>query len=355
MLLKFFQHVIRTTALVKAPKAVAILSDVLLWLTLGMAVFWGVQYFLDTGKTVGQQVIHLQFRDANEIARGSAVRLMGTDIGTVEDVQVQQDHVAVTLKTYRNTLPIPSGSVFTILFTGLGGAKSIEVELPKLDKMQPESPGKQPIYFTEEPIRMQDAQDAMTNSTKALQRGAENTADFFGKKKSVAALQANIYQARQQVNLAVESLEKTTEPIEMLEAEIHHSAILVQHGLKSIQPNAKRVQKVFSTQKIASALRWKAPLANFSTNRLNPETAATVSQSCKNLNAQLHTMEQFMMATQNPLETCLINTEHWTTLLDTKLTKLEPLQNKNYLLPLQQSHQHINTFNNSLKHLQPKH
>ncbi len=146
------------------------------------------------------QTIHLAFRNANEISRGAPVRLMGTDIGFVDDIQIEDDHVDITVQTDPNAIQIPSGSMFTILFTGLGGAKSIEVSLPL--KPVAEANGK-PVYRVQEPISMRDTLNASLDSTQALQKGSENISDFFGKKKPVEELQFNIHQTEEMSGVAV--------------------------------------------------------------------------------------------------------------------------------------------------------
>jgi hypothetical protein len=120
--------------------------------------------------------------------------MMGIDVGYVKDVRIRQDHVEITVQTYPRVLTIPSGSTFTVLFTGLAGAKSIEIELPEVS--QPPVQG-QPVYRVEEPIRMKHLLAANIEITQALQQGAENITDFFGKRKPVEELQFNIHQAHQ--------------------------------------------------------------------------------------------------------------------------------------------------------------
>ncbi|WP_373532907.1 MlaD family protein [Vampirovibrio sp.] len=177
----------------------AIISDILLWITLAGLLAYGAYLMVIAIPNHRGQTIHLEFRNANEISRGAPVRLMGTAIGFVDDVRIQQDHVRITVQTDPGAVKIPSGSVFTILFTGLGGAKSIEVSLPA--KPVPEVDG-EPIYRVIEPISMRDTLNASLDSVEALQKGSENISDFFGKRKPVEELQFNIKQALQMSNVA---------------------------------------------------------------------------------------------------------------------------------------------------------
>lgn len=177
----------------------AIISDFALWFFLAFLLAYGVYLFAIAIPAKRGQTIILHFRDANEISKGSPVRMMGTEIGFVDDVHIRRDHVDIKVQTNPGTLRIPSGSTFTILFTGLAGAKSIEVDLPKT----PQPVGKDgPLYLVEEPIRMKDTLNASIDVIQALQKGAENIADFFGKRKPVEELQFNIRQAHQMSAIA---------------------------------------------------------------------------------------------------------------------------------------------------------
>ena len=173
----------------KLPLNRAIISDILLWLALALLVAYGIYFFGIAWPAKRGETITLQFSSANEISKGAPLRLMGTDIGFVSNVRIRNDFVEVTLQTYPKTLKIPSGSSFNILFTGLGGAKSIEVEPP--DMPEPYVNG-HPVYHVQDPVTMRETLNASIDVTQALQKGAENISDFFGKKKPVEELQYNI-------------------------------------------------------------------------------------------------------------------------------------------------------------------
>lgn len=195
----------------------AIISDILLWIVLALVVGAGVfgvraQLAQRQGETV---VIH--FRDANEITRGSLVRMMGTEIGYVDNIKLRKDNVAVTIRTYPEALEIPSGSLFTVQFTGLVGAKSIEIVPPRVPR--PNVHGK-PLYRVEEPIRLKDNMNYQMDILQDLQVGAENITDFFGKKKPVEELQVNIQQARAWVNQSNRFFEQSRTDLRQIRSEM---------------------------------------------------------------------------------------------------------------------------------------
>lgn len=197
----------------KVPLNRAIISDILLWVALAGALAYGIYALAIIIPAHRGQTITLDFYNANEISRGAPVRLMGTDIGFVDNIQLKEDHVEVTVQTDPDALKIPSGAVFTILFTGLGGAKSIEVSLPS--EPVPEVDG-EPVYRVQEPISMRDTLNASLDSVQALQKGSENISDFFGKRKPVEELQFNIRQAHEMSGIAARNTAALNQGLEDL-------------------------------------------------------------------------------------------------------------------------------------------
>lgn len=172
----------------------AIISDIILWVMLALLLAWAVYWFAIFLPEKNGQTILLKFKDANQVTKGSAVTMLGTDVGYVKNIHLHQDHVDVLVQTYSKSLVIPSGATFTVLFNGLAGSKSIDIEVPKMPLPQIEG---HPIYTVAEPVRLKTLLDYSVDMTQALTAGAQNIADFFGKKKPVEELQFNIHQAHQ--------------------------------------------------------------------------------------------------------------------------------------------------------------
>lgn len=172
----------------------AIISDIILWIFLVLGALVAVYWFAIRMPEQDGQTILLKFRDANQITRGSAVTMLGTDVGYVKSIHIHQDHVDVFVQTFSKSLSIPSGATFTVVFNGLAGSKSIDIEVPRVPL--PEMEG-HPIYTVAEPIRLKTILDYIVDMTQGLTEGAEIIADFFGKKKPVEELQFNIHQAHQ--------------------------------------------------------------------------------------------------------------------------------------------------------------
>lgn len=231
----------------KVPLNRAIISDILLWIALSALLAYGVYLLLIALPARRGQTIQLEFLNANEISRGAPVRLMGTSIGFVDDIRIEEDHVQVTLQTDPGAVKIPSGSVFTILFTGLGGAKSIEINLPS--KPVREVNGK-PLYLVKEPISMRDTLNASLDSVQALQKGSENISDFFGKRKPVEELQFNIQQALKMSDVASRNTLALNEGLGSLRQDIKTYSQLGVDTIQSFNHGAKLMNQSTQPAKI---------------------------------------------------------------------------------------------------------
>lgn len=233
----------------KLPLNRAIISDIVLWVFLTLLLAFLIYQFAVTLPAKSGQTITLPFRDANEISKGSSVRMMGTEIGFVDDVHILQDHVEIKIQTYPGTLKIPSGARFTILFTGLAGAKSIEVDLPT--QPQPRING-HPLYLVEEPIRMKDTLNSSIDVTQALQKGAENITDFFGKKKPVEELQFNIRQAHQMSTVAVSNTQALNAALQDLTKEVATNTLEAIDTLSGLNRGSQRLVSLTQPDKLRS-------------------------------------------------------------------------------------------------------
>ncbi len=222
----------------KVPLDRAIISDLLLWTLMAALLIYGLYIVAIVVPAKRGQTIHLEFLNANEISRGAPVRLMGTDIGFVDNIRIEQDHVDVTIQTDPDAIRIPSGSVFTVLFTGLGGAKSIEVTLP--NSPVSDEDGK-PVYRIKEPISMRDTLNASLDSVQALQKGSENISDFFGKRKPVEELQFNIQEALEMSTVATRNTTSLNQALGSLQKDVN---TYTQEGIQTFQTFNEGANKV---------------------------------------------------------------------------------------------------------------
>jgi ABC-type transporter Mla subunit MlaD len=244
-------HSLKKSINQKVPLNRAIISDILLWIALSALLAYGVYLLVIALPAQRRQTIQLEFLNANEISRGAPVRLMGTAIGFVDDIRIEEDHVRVTVQTDPGAVKIPSGSVFTILFTGLGGAKSIEINLPS--KPVREVDGK-PLYLVKEPISMRDTLNASLDSVQALQKGSENISDFFGKRKPVEELQFNIQQALKMSGVASRNTLALSEGLGSISQDIKTYSQLGVDTIQSFNHGAKIMNQSTQPAQIRSRI-----------------------------------------------------------------------------------------------------
>lgn len=339
----------------------AIISDFALWFLLAFLLAYGVYLFAIAIPAKRGQTIILHFRDANEISKGSPVRMMGTEIGFVDDVHIRRDHVDIKVQTNPGTLRIPSGSTFTILFTGLAGAKSIEVDLPKT----PQPVGKDgPIYLVEEPIRMKDTLNASIDVIQALQKGAENITDFFGKRKPVEELQFNIRQAYRMsaiagrnttaLNQAILKLQhditdNTLEAIDTLGGLNHASRQLAQYS----QPTTLRrdINDVIGFGKKLAILSQSQSQGAINTIRLS-RRLTRINQHNAHLNRQIHGL--IGQVRQAPLKPWLDNLYKQGGQFSTFLDQADAYFSTDHMPALRHARQAIQDFNLNLERLNQK-
>ena len=250
----------------------AIISDILLWVS-ALAILWGSVYAIGVWLPHKRgETILLHVRDANEITRGSLVRMMGTEIGYVDGIRLRPDHVDLTVRTYPGTLKIPSGALFTVQFTGLVGAKSIEVVPPSVPR--PRVQGKA-LYLVEEPLRMKDNMKYQMDILQDLQGGAENIADFFGKKTPVEELQVNIGQAQVMTGRGIAALDRGNAQLIEAHRELHAATSKAVTGLEKFNRGTERAVAVTRPDKLRAHIDHGIELMDEIDQLLLAETQVT--------------------------------------------------------------------------------
>lgn len=189
------------------------------------------------------QTITLTFKDANEIRRGSNVRMMGVEVGYVDGIQIVGDRVRVTLSPERDMPVIPDGSLATIEFTGLVGSKSIEIA-PPMGKTQALARGRQPSVEVQEPIRIRDAISSNVEIANALKDGAQSFSDMFGRQEQVEALVRNIGKAKRGSGIAAERLHNGIRRLNELDGTYRRSrddVLRAHHNMVSVSEDLARI------------------------------------------------------------------------------------------------------------------
>lgn len=342
----------------KVPLNRAIISDILLWVAVAGLLAYAVYFLAVLIPNRRGQTIELAFYNANEISRGAPVKLMGTDIGFVDNIRIDGDHVNVTVQTDPDALKIPSGSVFTILFTGLGGAKSIEVSLPATPV--PEVDGK-PVYKVKEPISMRDTLNASLDSVQALQQGSENISDFFGKKKPVEELQFNIHQAQEMSEVAVKNTFALTRGLDELRQDAN---LYTRMGVETIQ-DFNHGADIMARSTDPVKLRQQATTATHNIKAFNDAflteggTAVQLPLRLSRFN-QFNTQGSTRLIVLNrriltaPIPQWLDNFEKGQTTFQSVVDKMDTFFAKDHLPAIHRGRQNLQNFNRNLIQWQQK-
>ena len=72
--------------------------------------------------------------DVDGLINGSPVKIMGIQVGYVNQLDIVGEDVYVKFVTTEPDIKIPAGSIATVEFSGLGGSKSLEIYPPTSDK-----------------------------------------------------------------------------------------------------------------------------------------------------------------------------------------------------------------------------
>ncbi len=339
----------------------AIISDILLWVLLVLLVSLGVYLFAIRIPEKRGQTIVLHLKDANEISKGSSMRMMGTEIGYVDDLRIQRDHVEITVQTYPTSLEIPSGSIFTILFTGLAGGKSIEVEIPAVPR--PNINGK-PVYQVLEPVRMKQALNSTIDVTQALQDGAENITDFFGKKKPVEELQFNIREGYQMTKDSIAYTDILKNEISQLQRDITDSATSAHGAFTDINHGAQKAVGKTQPQHLRPAITSLFHnVRNFENFLIDSSTGASkipvMTGQLNQVNNSNSQLSAWLQKTQSrvaqwPIIQFMDRIEAGQAGFTGFLDWLDPISNQNSQAALCQVRQNIQRFNQQVIRLDQK-
>lgn len=91
--------------------------------------------------------------DVDGLINGSPVRLMGIQIGYVNQVDIVGEEVYVKFIVTDKNVKLPRGSIVTVEFSGLGGSKSLEIYPPSVKNQVPSDS----VIVAQSPKRIHDS------------------------------------------------------------------------------------------------------------------------------------------------------------------------------------------------------
>ena len=100
--------------------------EITIWLLIGFSIFYFSVYRNKIEENI-QNTYYLFFNDVSGLVKGSPVRIMGINIGHVQDVKIFDNKVFVSFIVTKENVEIPNKATATIEFYGLGGSTSLEI------------------------------------------------------------------------------------------------------------------------------------------------------------------------------------------------------------------------------------
>lgn len=114
--------------------------------------------------------------DVDGLINGSPVRIMGIQIGYVNQIDIVGDDVYVKFIITDKTAKIPAGSSVTVESSGLGGSKSLEIYPPEVSK-----PLSDKLIIVEAPKRIHDSFGMLNNMFSQIFVISYDVSHFFDK------------------------------------------------------------------------------------------------------------------------------------------------------------------------------
>ena len=107
-------------------KRLIFLIEIVIWLFLiaGLAIF---SVYVKSTHDVAHNSYYLFFNDVDGLVKGSQVRVMGLEIGYIQDIKVFDNKVFVSFLVTKKNFPVPKHAIATVEFYGLGGSVSLEL------------------------------------------------------------------------------------------------------------------------------------------------------------------------------------------------------------------------------------
>ncbi|MEB3245510.1 MAG: MlaD family protein [Vampirovibrionales bacterium] len=182
-------------------------TDAALWFAVIGVLALAMARYGPTGWLGGQrQQIVFYVSQASSVKPGTPVRLLGVDVGVVNDVQLQENNVRLAVRTAPGALAIPPGTRATVQFKGLAGGNSIDLIPPSPEPTAPEDRllAKAELRDT---IRLRDFFETQNDLAIALIEGTQATERVLSQSKTLA----NPRGALAKLNTALNHAENSTQ------------------------------------------------------------------------------------------------------------------------------------------------
>lgn len=181
-------------------------GELFLWIVALIAISV-IVVFVQSVQVQKSNSYYMFFTDIDGLTKGSPVRLMGMQIGYVQQIRVFDDKVFVSFLVTDKNAKMPEPATAAVEFYGLGGSKSLEIE-----PIKPNGQVKEDFIITREPYRIQMFFDA----TNEINRNLISISNSF----TSIVDEKNLYQTKalllmsskiRELNCALKDINKSTE------------------------------------------------------------------------------------------------------------------------------------------------
>ena len=167
-------------------------------------------------------------QDADGLIVGSPVRMMGVEVGHVTKIKPVNSEVYVKFILTNSDVYIPQGTSVTVEFSGLAGAKSLELYLPESSQ----DTSSLPLIKDEPPKRLHDAMSLLNNMFKKLSSIIYTTSSFGTKLQENELVPSNMSKSE-------DGVKKFLDYSDVFLEESNNKAFAIRKSIEELKGNAR--------------------------------------------------------------------------------------------------------------------
>lgn len=154
-------------------KKITLIIELIVWTAIIATTIWGISSYINSVENDHVE-LSLEFSDIDGLDIGAPVNFMGLFVGSIEKFDIVDNKVKVTFSLDNKSIKLPRGSTATVQFTGLVGAKTLEIEPSKVPSKS------QQRIISIDPIRISSVTELSANSLEALKDGCISISNMLG-------------------------------------------------------------------------------------------------------------------------------------------------------------------------------
>ena len=252
---------------------------------------------------------YAQFADSGGLSKGDKVRIVGMDVGTVQDLKIDGDHVVMKFSTGTHT--IGTESRLAIRTDTLLGKKVLEIEPRGARRLQPG--GVLPLGQSTTPYQIYDA---FFDVTKGAAGWNIDTV-----KKSLNVLSQTISQTSPHLSAALDGVAKFSDTLGKRDEQLRHLLAEARKVASVLGDRSKQINGLLrNTQELLAAFNQRgraidALLVNVSAFSRQVQGLIKDNPNLHHLLEQLRTVTDILVAHKNDLATTLNTLRKYTAAL----------------------------------------